>query len=431
MIWVKQPREIISGVNSRRRHCKLSRMNQSSKVIVGRIIAGVASCAIFAMAGGCASNKPASASENSPTAERFYIGTFTPGTGMETTATSKGIYMASLDTATGKVSEPKLVAEAVSPSFLALNPNHRFLYSVNEIDQLPNSKFGGVSAYSIDTATGALTFVNQQPSGGRGPTHIWIDKDGKDVFVANYASGAVAELPVKADGSLDAPSSIDQHQGKGADPDRQSGPHAHSVYVDPGNKFLLSCDLGLDKVFVYQLDPEHNQFKPAETATAAIADKSGPRHLAFDPSGKHAYVVSEMACTVTAFNYNAVNGALSEIQTISTLPDDFKGQKSTAEIRMHPSGKFLYNSNRGDANSITVYSVDPDSGKLTFVDRTGTQGRTPRGFNIDPTGNWLIAGNQDTNTIAVYRIDTDTGKLQATGQVIPVPTPVDVLFAGK
>jgi len=350
---------------------------------------------------------------------------------METTASSKGIYMAYLDTATGKVSEPKLVAEAVSPSFLALNPNHRFLYSVNEIDHLPGTKFGGVSAFSIDSATGALKLVNQQPSGGRGPTHIWIDKDGKNVFVANYASGAVAELPVNADGSLAEVSSLDQHSGKGSDPDRQEGPHAHSVYVDPDNKFLLSCDLGLDKVFVYKLDPQHNRFVPAETAFATTADKSGPRHLAFDPAGKHVYVVDEMACTVTAFLYNSANGALSEVQTISTLPDDYKGNKSTAEIRMHPSGKFLYNSNRGDANSITVYKVDPDSGKLTVVDRTSTQGRTPRGFNIDPTGNWVIAGNQDTNNISIYRIDTDTGKLQATGQVITTPTPVDVLFVGK
>lgn len=401
--------------------------------IVGRIAAAVASCAIFATATGCASNKAndSAAIERSATAERFYIGTFTPGTGMATSASSKGIYMASLDTATGKVSEPKLVAEGVSPSFLAINPNHRSLYTVNEVGHLPDQKFGGVSAYSIDTATGGLTFVNQQPSGGNGPTHIWIDKDGKDVFVANYASGSVAELPVKADGSLDAPSSIDQHMGKGADPDRQDGPHAHSVYTDPQNKFLLSCDLGLDKVFVYKLDVEHNHLTPAETAFVTLADKSGPRHLAFDPSGKHVYVVSEMSCTVTGFTFNPANGALSEFQTVSTLPSDFKGDKSTAEIRMHPSGKFLYSSNRGDANSITVYSVDPDSGKLTVIDHTGTQGKHPRGFNLDPTGNWLIAANKDTNTLSVYRIDTETGKLQATGQLVTVPAPADVLFVGK
>ena len=290
-----------------------------------------------------------------------------------------------------------------------------------------------MSAFAIDSATGGLTFVNQQPSGGQGPTHIWIDKEGKSVFVANYASGAVAELPVKADGSLDAPSCIDQHLGKGSDPDRQDGPHAHSVYTDPDSKFLLSCDLGLDKVFVYKLDPDHNRFTPADTAFASVADKSSrsARHLAFDPSGKRVYVVSEMASTVTAFNYNPANGALSEFQTVSTLPADFKGEKAIAEVRMHPSGKFLYASNRGGGNSITVFKIDPDTGKLTVVDYTGTQGAHPRGFNLDPTGNWLIVANKDSNTLAIYQIDTDTGKLTPTGQLVTVPAPADVLFMGK
>jgi len=353
---------------------------------------------------------------------RVYIGTFT-------NAKSKGIYLMAFDSKSGKLSEPMLVAESASPSFLALHPNHKYIYTVNEVNSFQGKKTGGVSAFAIDPKNGKLTAINQQSSAATGPTHITIDPTGKAILVANYAGGAVAALPVKDDGSLGAPSSVDQHMGHGPNAARQEAPHAHSIYPDPNNRFVLSCDLGLDKVFVYKFDPQAATIQYQDATQ--IVPESGPRHLAFHPSHKYVYVLNEMSCTVTALNYDEQTGGLKSFQTIKTLPDDFKGDKSTAEIFVHPNGKFVYASNRGDSNTIAIFSVDQSTGNLTFVDRASTQGRTPRGFGIDPTGNWLIAGNQDTNTVSIYRIDQDSGKLQATGQVVNVPTPVCVTFVPK
>jgi 6-phosphogluconolactonase len=356
-----------------------------------------------------------------PASYRVYFGTFTNNK-------SKGIYMSTMDARTGRLSEPQLVAETPSPSFLALNPNRHFIYACNEVNSIDGRKQGAVSAFSIDDATGKLSFLGRQPSAGVGPTHVWIDSTGKNVLVANYASGSVAVLPVRSDGALDPPSSVDQHWGKGVDQSRQGGPHAHSAYTDPSNLFVLSCDLGLDKVFVYRFDLAAHTITPNEPPFAGVEPGSGPRHLAFAPSGKFVYVLNEMACTVSVFSYDAQHGALSPVQTISTLPDDFKANRSTAEVFMHPSGKYLYSSNRGEANSITVFQVDLNSGKLTTVERVSTHGRTPRGFGIDPTGAWLIAGNQDTDNVALFRINQETGKLEFTGQSVSVPTPVCVTF---
>ena len=356
-----------------------------------------------------------------PNSYRVYVGTFTDHQ-------SKGIYLVTMDAHSGTLSEPKLVAEAKSPSFLALHPNHRFIYSVNEIQRFDGKPGGSVSAFAIDQASGKLTLLNRQPSKGVGPTHIWIDPTGKNVLVANYASGSVAVFPVKDDGSLDEASSVDQHWGQGVDRARQEGPHAHSIYTDPANRYVLSCDLGLDKVFVYHFDPSQHRIWPNDPAFATVDPGSGPRHLAFGKSGQFVYVVNEMLCTVSAFQYDGPAGKLTPLQTISTLPDNFSGNKSTAEIFVHPNGKFLYTSNRGEANSITVFQIDQSTGKLTTVDRTNTQGRTPRGFGIDPTGNFLLAGNQDTDNVAVFRIDQETGKLQPTGQELKVPTPVSFTF---
>jgi 6-phosphogluconolactonase len=364
---------------------------------------------------GCQSNAPADSGTAKPSSFRVYIGTFT-GKG------SQGIYLMSMDPGTGALGQPQLVAEASSPSFLALHPNHRFLYSVNEIDQ------GGVSAYAIDSASGKLSPLNQQPSGGNGPTHIAIDRNGTNVWVANYGSGSVEMLPVESDGKLGTPSAVDQHQGKGADPSRQSGPHAHCVNVDPGNHFLLSADLGLDKVFVYKLNINAHTMTPNDPPSASVEPASGPRHLAFHPSGKYVYVTNEMSCTVTAFHYNGTKGTLESFQNISTLPADFQGDKSTAEIMVHPSGKFLFVSNRGNANSIARFRIDPADGKLTMLGTTSTQGKTPRSFGIDPTGTFLIAANQDSDNVVVFRIDPATGDLNPTGVDVKVPTPVCVTF---
>jgi 6-phosphogluconolactonase len=361
-----------------------------------------------------------------PDSYRVYFGTFT-------NRSSKGIYLSMMDTHTGKLSEAQLVAEAPSPSFLALHPNHKVIYTCNEVNSLDGKREGGVSAFAIDQESGKLTLLNRQSSGGTGPTHIWIDPTGRNVLVANYAGGSVALLPVRGDGSLDAAAVVDQHHGHSVDPRRQEGPHAHSVYTDLSNRFVLSCDLGLDKVFVYRFDPTAHTLTANDPPYAEVAPASGPRHLALAPSGKFVYVLNEMACTVCVFGYDAQGGKLIAVQTVPTLTEDARADrsKSTAEIFCDPSGKFLYSSNRGNANSITVFAVAAETGKLTTVDRTSTQGRTPRGFGIDPSGTWLLAGNQDTDNVAVFRINAASGKLEPTGQNLKVPTPVCVTFVAR
>lgn len=357
----------------------------------------------------------AGAAEQDPPAYRVYVGTFT-GKG------SKGIYLMRMDAASGSLTQPELAAEANSPAFLALHPSHRFLYSVNEVDK------GTVSAFAIDGQSGMLTLLNQQPSGGHGPTHLTVDATGTNVLVANYNNGVDAVLPITADGKLEAPSSIDPHKGAGPDHSRQEGPHAHCFNVDPGNRFALSCDLGLDKIFVYRLDASAHTITPNEPPFATVAPGAGPRHLSFSPDGRRVYVVNEMGGTVTGFDYDPEHGSLREFQTISTLPADFKGQKGDAEVAVHRSGKFLYASNRGDANSIAIFRIDPSSGKLTAAGHVSTQGKAPRDFTIDPSGTWLLAANQDTNNIVEFRIDQETGALTPTGVNIQAPTPVCITF---
>lgn len=362
-----------------------------------------------------------SANPSSNRAWLVYVGTFT-------WKDSKGIYLMQLDPATGTLSRPELVVEAPSPSFLALHPNHRFLYSVNEVETFDGNRGGGVSAFAIDRASGKLTVLNQQPSGGTSPTHITIDSQGRNLLVANYGSGSVVVLPIEDDGKLGPPSSTDQHKGRGTDPQRQEGPHAHCANLDPANRYALSCDLGLDKVFVYQFDAAKHAIAPGDPPTAGVAPASGPRHLAFRPDGKFIYVVTEMGCTVIAFAYDSDRGVLRQVQSVSTLADDFGGEKSGAEIMVHPSGKFLYCSNRGAANNIAAFRIDPDSGKLTPVRRVSTQGKAPRSFGIDPTGTWLLVGNQDTSNVVVFRIDPETGELKPNGVSANVPTPVSFAF---
>lgn len=381
-----------------------------------RLLARIATAALFVSLAWMPGRAGAAEGAAAPAAYRVYIGTFT-GRG------SKGIYLMQMDAASGSLTKPELVAEANSPAFLALHPNHQFLYSVNELNN------GTVSAFAIDTQSGKLTPLNQQPSAGHGPTHLTVDAEGKNVLVANYNSGSVAVLPIGSDGKLEAPSSTDQHKGTGADPSRQEGPHAHCFSVDPGNRFALSCDLGLDKVFVYRLDDAAHTIAPNDPPFVTVAPGAGPRHLSFSPDGHRVYVVNEMACTVTGFDYDAGQGSLHEFQSISTLPADFHGQKSTAEVAVHRSGKFLYASNRGDANSIAIFTIDPSSGKLTAAGHVSTQGKAPRDFTIDPSGTWLLAANQDTNNIVEFRIDQETGALTPTGVNIAAPTPVCVTFA--
>ena len=254
-----------------------------------------------------------------------------------------------------------------------------------------------------------------------------VDKTGKDVLVANYDSGSVSVLPIQPDGKLGAATAFVQHQGSSADPQRQEGPHAHSINVDAANRFAFAADLGLDKVLVYRFDPAKGTLIANSPPSVSVKPGAGPRHFAFHPGGHYAFVINEMGSTVTAFSYDPAHGVLKELQTISTLPENFKGENSTAEVQVHPSGKFLYGSNRGH-DSIAVFAIDPDKGTLSLVERQSTQGKTPRNFGIDPSGQYLLAANQDSGTVVVFRIDPQTGHLSPTGQVVEVPSPVCVKF---
>ncbi|HUA38271.1 MAG TPA: lactonase family protein [Candidatus Sulfopaludibacter sp.] len=349
-----------------------------------------------------------------------YFGTYTGGE-------SKGIYVSRFDNATGKLSAPALAAESVNPSFIAIAPDHRSLFTVNETEQFNGQAGGAVSAFTLDSATGKLAFLNQQPSGGTDPCHIIADPSGKYVLVANYTSGSVAVFPVETNGSLGSATSVIQHHGSSVNRERQAGPHAHCVAMDAANHRVFICDLGLDKVMIYHLDETSGTLAPDEVPWAGLKPGSGPRHITFSPDGRFAYVLSEMGGTLTAFAYNPEHGALNEFQTVSLLPKDFHGKNTSAEVALLPSGRFIYASNRGD-DSIAVFAVDEASGRLGLVERESSHGQTPRCFAIDPTGQYLIAANQNSDNVVVFRINAQTGKLTWTGQSIEVGKPVSVAF---
>lgn len=349
---------------------------------------------------------------------RVYVGTYTY-------RASKGIYAFELNLHTGETTPPRLVAETFQPSFLALHPSRRFLYAVNEL--WGGGKEGMVSAFAVEPETGSLTFLNQQSSKGVGPCHLTVDKTGKWVLVANYGSGGVSVLPVLPDGRLGEATCVIQHEGKSVNPQRQEGPHAHSVNLDPANKFAIVADLGIDKLLVYRFDSAKGTLTPHEPPFVATAPGAGPRHVAFHPNGKFVYAINELNSTVTAYRYDEATGILAEVQTVSTLPTDFSGNNTTAEVQVHPSGRFLYGSNRGH-DSIAIFAIESKTGKLTLVGHQLTKGRTPRHFGIDPTGTYLLAANQDSDTISLFRIDLQTGKLQPMEQMVEVSNPVCVKF---
>jgi 6-phosphogluconolactonase len=362
------------------------------------------------------------AARTDPGDRTMYVGTYTR-------PPSKGIYAYTFHSATGKTTPIGLVAETENPSFLTVHPNQRFLYAVNELSQYEGKPTGSVTAFAIDPTSHSLKFLNRVSSGGSGPCHLVVDKTGKWLFVANYNSGSVAVFPIREDGSLGAQSAFFQHAGSSVNKERQTGPHAHVTALSPDSRFLLVADLGLDEVFSYRVDPAKGGLAPNKPPFVKIAPGSGPRHIAFRPDAKFVYAINEMLSTITAFRYNGSRGSLKEIQTVSTLPKDFTGNSTTAEISVHPNGKFLYGSNRGD-DSIVVFQIDPGRGTLTFVDRTPTQGKTPRNFAIDPSGTFLFAANQDSASIVAFRIDAQTGRLTPTGDKLDVPFPVSIVFAG-
>lgn len=350
----------------------------------------------------------------------LYVGTYTKGE-------SKGIYAYRYDASSGKATSLGLATETVNPSFLTADPTHRFLYAVNELTAYKGATTGAVSAFAIDHQTGKLSLLNEVASRGADPCYIAFDKSGKYVLVANYTSGNVAVFPAAKDGRLGESSAFVQHSGKGVNPERQEGPHAHWIETTADNRFAIVADLGLDEVLVYRFDARDGSLKPNDPSFVKVDPGSGPRHISFHPDGKFAYLLSEMKSTVTVFAYDASRGALHTLQTISTLPKDFTGTNDAAEIHVLPNGKFLYASNRGN-DSLAVFAIDQKTGLLKAVDHVSTEGKTPRNFEIDPTGSRLLVANQDTGNIVVFNIDGRTGRLTPAGEVLSVPSPVSLDF---
>jgi 6-phosphogluconolactonase len=334
----------------------------------------------------------------------------------------KNIEAFRFDLASGVLTPVGQAAEIEHPSFLSISPNHQFLYSISEGGIAAASS---ISAFAIDAAAGKLTFLNKQSAGGSGPCYVEVDAKGKNALIANYGSGSFAAFPLAADGAVQPMSAFIQDHGSSVNPARQEGPHAHSLVAGPGSRFVYGCDLGLDKVMIFKFDAGHGTLVASEPAFAQVKPGAGPRHTAFHPNGRWAFVINEMASTLTVFSYDASSGALHEIQTISTLPEGFPGQSTCAEVALHPSGKFVYGSNRGD-DSIAVFGCDSESGRLTFIERVPTGGKTPRQFEIDPTGRYLLAANQDSNTVVVFRIDASSGRLQPTGSQVQSDNPMCV-----
>ena len=350
-----------------------------------------------------------------------YVGTFT------TTQKSKGIYACRFQPATGTLTPADLVVETANPTFLAVDPSRRFLYSVNAIANYEGQTAGSISSFSIDAKTGGLKLLNRVSSRGAGPTHLVVDQTGRCLLAANFTGGSVAAFPVKGDGSLGEASSFYQHTGSSLNPRRQAGPHAHSVNLAPDNRFVLVADLGLDQVLSYRLDPGKAVLTVNDPSFVKVSPGSGPRHMAFHPNGRFAYVINEMLSTVTAFAYDPARGSLKELQTISTLPKDFSGRNTAAEVAVDRTGRFLYGSNRGH-DSIALFTIDPRNGTLTLVEQVSAQGKAPRYFTFDPTGTYLLAANQDSDNIVLFRADQRTGRLTPAGRSIEVPSPVCVVF---
>jgi 6-phosphogluconolactonase len=349
-----------------------------------------------------------------------YIGTNTGGK-------SKGIYLYKFSAATGKLTPLGLAAESDNPGFLAVDPSRRHLYAVNEIGNYQGKSTGSVSAFAIDPASGRLSLLNRVASGGSGPTHLAIDKTGRFVLAATYGAGSVALFPILSDGRLGRALVVLPHTGHSVDPGRQKEPHAHSVYFAPDNRAAISADLGTDQIYIYRFDAGKGTLAPSDPPYVSVAPGSGPRHFAFDSQGRFGYVIQEMASTITAFAYDAAKGELHSIQTVSALPADFKGSSTCAEVFLHPNGRFLYGSNRGD-DSIAVFAVDAEKGTLTPIENVSTEGKTPRSFALDPAGRYLIAANQQSESLVVFHVDPETGRLTPTGEKEDCASPTCVLF---
>jgi 6-phosphogluconolactonase len=398
--------------------CKLGRI---SKTWAGSVLLG-----FFIAASAAIPQALAAPAKGRTVASSYfvYVGTYTG-------PTSKGIYGFRFDPKTGQFTSTGLVAELPNPSWLVTDSQHRFLYAVTEMGPEPGAddykKNGFISSYSINSKTGALTFLNKVDAGGGGSCHLVLDKTGKTLFVANYGSGNIASFAIKADGSIGEQTGFDQFSGGSVNPARQTGPHAHAVVLSPDYRFLFVPDLGTDQVKIYRVDAAKGTFAANDPAFATVKPGLGPRHFTFGKDAKFAYTLCEMGSSVAVFAYDPVKGTLTPLQTISTLPSDFKGEDDSAEMEVDRSGRFLYASNRGH-DSVTVFAIDPAKGTLTKVQVEPTQGKIPRNFALDPTGKYLVVGNQKSDQMVVFAVDQNNGQLKPTGQVLDVPAPVSILF---
>ena len=349
-----------------------------------------------------------------------YVGTYTSGK-------SEGIYLYGLNLASGELRHIATTRSVKDPSYLALAPSRRSLYAVNEVEEFGGKKSGALSAFSVDGRTGQLRLLNQQPSMGGAPCYVVVDRTGKFVLVANYVGGNVAVLPVRSDGSLGEAADVKQDLGSSINAERQEGPHAHCIVLDPANRFAFTCDLGTDKIMIFRFDERLGNLIPNEEPSVKLKPGAGPRHLTFHPGGKFAYVINELHATVTVFAYDATRGDLKEVETVATLPADFTDANTSADIHVSPDGGFLYCSNRGH-DSIAAFAIDSRTGRLTFVAHEPTRGKTPRNFAIDPTGSFLLVANQNSDNIVTFRRHRKTGRLSATGYVAQAPSPVCLQF---
>lgn len=343
------------------------------------------------------------------------------------TGDAQGIYVCEFDTKTGELSKPQQAAVIPSPGFLALSANGQFVYAVGRGEPDTPTAAGRVIALQWDKPQRRLIPLHEEPTQGKGPSHVSLTPDGNLALVANYGGGSVEAYAVENEGNLGKRTSFLQHQGKGTNPDRQEGPHAHSITPSPDGKFALAADLGLDKLFVYAVNQATGEFTPHDPPFAEVAPGSGPRHLAWHNSGKYCYLMNEMSATITAFAWDGSAGKLTEIETVSSMPPGFEGHKQSAEIRVQTSGKFLYASNRGH-DSIALFAIDRATGKLEQVEVVPCGVEWPRNFEIDPSGNFLLAAGKNSDDIAVHQINQTTGKLTLTKHRVDVPAPVCLRF---
>jgi 6-phosphogluconolactonase len=332
-----------------------------------------------------------------------------------------GFSRARFDAATGALSPPRLVTVADDPSYFVVHPDGRHLYTCN------SGTPGGVSAYTLNPATGELDFLNAHVSQGRGPSHLSLDVAGRFVLAANYDGGFVEVLALAADGSLDRQVAFVQHEGRSVHPERQTRPYAHCVRVDPENRFALVADLGLDQVRLYRFDASSGGLAPHEPAVVPVSPGSGPRHLAWHPNGRWLYLVEEISSEVGLFSWTSTTGTLQPVQSVPALPPGFAGDNTSAEILVHPTGRFVYASNRGH-DSLAAFAVAESSGTLTPLQHVPSGGRTPRYMTFDLTGRWLLATNLDSDTVAIFGIDRDTGRLTLHGDPLAVRRPFGIAF---